>query len=55
MASASKSDDNDDGDHFSDHKLCGYLRAVLMLISHKKDNLYGEYEEVMDAGMVPYL
>jgi len=28
---------------------------IIMLISHKKDNLYGEWEEVMDAGMIPCL
>ena len=28
---------------------------IIMLISHKKDNLHGEWEEVMDAGMMPCL
>ena len=28
---------------------------IIMLISYKKDNLYGEWEEVMDAGMIPCL
>ena len=28
---------------------------IIMLISHKRDNLYGEWEEVMDAGMIPCL
>ena len=28
---------------------------IIMLINHKKDNLYGEWEEVMDAGMIPCL
>ena len=28
---------------------------IIMLISHKKDNLYGEWEEVMDARMISCL
>jgi len=31
------------------------LNLIIMLISHKKNNLYGEWEEVMDAGMIPCL
>ena len=28
---------------------------IILLTSHKKDNLHGEWEEVMDAGMMPCL
>jgi len=28
---------------------------IITLISYKTDNLHGEWEEVMDAGMVPCL
>ena len=31
------------------------LNLIITLINHKKDNLYGEWEEVMDAGMIPCL
>ena len=32
-----------------------WSRDLIILISHKKDNLHGEWEEVMDAGMMPCL
>ena len=32
-----------------------FRNPIIMLISHKKDNLHGEWEEVMDAGMMPCL
>ena len=31
------------------------LNLMILLINHKKDNLYGVWEEVMDAGMIPCL
>ena len=31
------------------------LNLIIMLINHKKDNLYGVWEEVMDAGMISRL
>jgi len=31
------------------------LNLIIMLINHKKDNLYGVWEEVMDAGMISCL
>ena len=35
--------------------MTSYSRNLIILISHKKDNLHGEWEEVMDAGMMPCL
>ena len=32
-----------------------FRNLIIMLISYKKDNMYGEWEEVMDAGMISCL
>ena len=40
---------------YSSYDLAHSLNLIIMLINHKKDNLYGEWEEVMDARMIPCL
>jgi len=40
---------------YSSYDLAHSLNLIIMLINYKKDNLYGEWEEVMDAGMISCL
>ena len=39
----------------SSYDIAHSRNLIIILISHKKDNLYGEWEEVMDAGMISCL
>ena len=40
---------------YSSYDPARFRNLIIMLINHKKDNFYGEWEEVMDAGMIPCL
>ena len=40
---------------YSCYDIAHSRNLIIMFISYKKDNLYGEWEEVMDAGMIPCL